>query len=109
MLFFYNQTRKFKSKDEEGKETETEHVVRDCFNINKVVRAYWSNPEQFTVVLDDGHEQAENKQLPIFDNKGNIKSVKIERVREWYCSMINLDKDDADAFMKAYEMMKIVS
>jgi uncharacterized protein YutD len=100
MLFYYDQVRNFEKKKEDGTSEPLVMTVKECFNITKVIRAYWDSPEKFVVILDDGHEQAENKTVPIFDNKGKIKSAKVERVREWYCSMISLSPSEADEFQK---------
>lgn len=99
MLFYYDQERTFETKDDNGAVVSTETVtLKECFNLNKVIRAYWDSKEKFVVILDDGHEQAENKPVPIFDGKGKVKGAKMERVREWYCSMISLNQKDAKEF-----------
>ena len=110
MLFFYQQERTFETKNEKGEVTSTETVtVEDCFNLNKVTRAYWDTTEKFVVILDDGHEQAENKPVPIFDGKGKIKGAKMERVREWYCSMITLNPQEAKLFKQLTDVNSYVS
>lgn len=100
MLFYYDQVRTFEKKKEDGTSEPVVLSRKECFNISKVIRAYWDSEEKFVVILDDGHEQAENKTVPVFDSKGKIKSAKVERVREWYCSMISLTPKEAEEFEK---------
>jgi hypothetical protein len=95
MMFFYQQKRKI--KEEENAENATEHIVEDCFNTDCVLRGQWHSPDEFLVYLNDGHEQAENKQMPKFKN-GQVVGVEMTRVREWYCSIITLNKEDAQRF-----------
>lgn len=102
-LFFYRRevTRKVKVENpEEGepKEKEVTEIYWDCFNINKVVRGHWTGPEEFTVLLDDGHEQADDAQKPKFDKNGRVVGVEVKRERAWYVSQIPLTKQDALRF-----------
>lgn len=99
MMFFYQQKRK--TKTEEGGEEIQEYFVEDCFNTEHVLRGMWHGPDEFVVYLNDGHEQTENKQMPKFKNNKMV-GVEVVRVRDWYVSMITLNKEDAERFKQLY-------
>lgn len=101
-LFFYKREVKKKvpvENPEEGqpKFTEVVEVVEDCFNVDKVVRGHWTSENEFTVMLDDGHEQADDVQKPVFKN-GKISGVENKRERAWFMSQIGLNREDAERF-----------
>lgn len=102
-LFFYQREVKRKVKgipDEEGRtppDTEVVETYWDCFNIDKVVRGHWTSADEFTIMLDDGHEQADDVQKPIFKG-GKMTGVETKRERAWYMSQIPLNKEDAERF-----------
>lgn len=114
-LFWYQREVKRKLKDEkpvdaseDWKPTETEvtETYWDCFNVNKVIRGHWTSPEEFTVMLDDGHEQADDVQKPIWKN-GKISGVETKRERAWYMSQIPLKKEDAERLMTGAIEIKV--
>lgn len=65
-----------------------------CFNIHYVIRAAEIEPGQVLVVLDDGHEEAQEKQVM---EKG--KPV-IKRERTWVLSQILLVGEDIERFKR---------
>lgn len=101
-LFFYQRevTRKVKVEDpQEGEPTEKEVVETywDCFNVNKVVRGHWTGSNEFTILLDDGHEQSDFQEKPIF-SKGKLSRIDRVKERAWFASQIPLNKKDAERF-----------
>lgn len=102
-LFWYRREITTKEKVEnptEGGPTEREvtETYWDCFNISKVVRGHWTKKDEFTVYLDDGHEQADDVQKPKFNAKGQITGVEVKRERAWYMSQVPMCKQDALRF-----------
>lgn len=80
-------------------DTEVVETYWDCFNISKVVRGHWTGKDEFTILLDDGHEQADFAEKPIFGAKGKL--IRIDRVKEraWFASQITLKREDAERLM----------
>ena len=68
----------------------------DSFNLNKVIRSYEYEKGKLYVLLDDGHEQAED--VPTVDSKG--KTV-MQRKRNWVSSEIYLSEQDTIKFRAA--------
>lgn len=91
-LFWYR--RQVKTKDEEKKEVLVQ--VWDCLNIKKIVRGHWANETTFVVMMDDGHEQADDVQKQVTKHGKPTGEVKIERQRSWFISQIELCYDDAE-------------
>jgi len=103
-LFFYKRIEKRKEKDEAGKEIEVERTYWDCFNVSKVVRGMWMSEGVFSLLLDDGHEQAQDQRVPILSKDGKTaKGYEVKRVRDWYYTQVNLFPDDAERFRKAHD------
>jgi hypothetical protein len=110
-LFFYQReitTKVPLVNQEEGDQikdpgVEVVETYWDCFNISKVVRGHWTSKDEFTILLDDGHEQADFSEKPIFQ-KGKL--VRVDRVKEraWFASQIPLKREDAERLMKAMGM-----
>lgn len=102
-LFWYQREIKERVKSEPSEDGTTPpdkeviEKVWDCFNVSKVIRAHWTSKNEFTVLLDDGHEQAEDMQKPVWKN-GKVTGVEIKRERAWYVSQIPLGKEDAERF-----------
>lgn len=107
-LFYYKtlRTEKVKEKDENDKEIEKEviHEQWDCFNIDCVVRGFWSGPAVFSLLLNDGHEQAGDKEVPTYNPKGQKVGSTIKRERDWFYSQVNLTKEDALRFKRLTEV-----
>lgn len=110
-LFFYQREVKRKVPGvpaEDGTtppDTEVVEVYWDCFNVNKVIRGHWTAEDEFTVMLDDGHEQADDAQKPKFDRNGRMTGYEIKRERAWYMSQIPLKKEDALRFREIFESL----
>ena len=102
-LFFYQRevTRKVKVEDaiEGTSEKEVTETYWDCFNISKVIRGHWTGQNEFTILLDDGHEQADFNEKPIFDNKGKLRRIDRVKERGWFASQITLNREDAERLM----------
>jgi|ERR1044072_1665075 hypothetical protein len=101
MLFYYKREVKETVPVEnpaegEPKYTVVTNYVEDCFNVNKVIRGHWVSKDTFTVMLDDGHEQADEVEKPKLNAKRQVVGVEVKRERGWYMSQINLDKEDAE-------------
>ena len=106
-IFWYRReiTRKVKEEKPEGAddkwlplEKEVTETYWDCFNVNKVVRGHWTKEDEFTVYLDDGHEQADDVQKPKFNAKMQVVGVETKRERAWYMSQVPMCKQDALRF-----------
>lgn len=93
-LFYYKREVKKKVKDEEVVDT-----YWDCFNVDCVVRGLWRDNKTFLVLLNDGHEQAEDRQKPIVKN-GKVTGMETKRERDWFYSQIELNPTDAERFME---------
>lgn len=111
-IFWYQRviTRKEKVENPvkgEAPEKEVIEIYWDCFNIDKVIRGHWSSPEQFVVMLDDGHEQADDVQKPKFNAKGQVTGVEMRRERAWFVSQVPLVKEDVERFRKVTELKKL--
>lgn len=110
-LFFYRREVRRKAKDEpllEGEDPKLKEVVEtywDCFNIDKVIRGHWTGEDEFTILLDDGHEQADDAQKPKFDKHGKVVGVEVKRERAWYMSQIPLNKEDAARFKEVSDIV----
>lgn len=101
-LFWYKRKVKEKKKVvEEGKEVEkvVEVTYWDCFRTECVVRGLWKDEKTFSVLLNDGHEQAVDQQIPTLTKKGGAQ-YETRRVRDWFYSQIDLDKEDAHRFWR---------
>jgi len=99
-IFFYQRevTRKVKVEDpKEGEPTEKDvtETYWDCFNLNKVIRGHWTSPDTFTILMDDGHEQTDSVDNPVFGKSGKLVKIDKVRQRDWYMSQIPLNKQDA--------------
>lgn len=104
-LFWYRKFVKIEKKMEpDGKagfrevEPEREEVVWECFNLDCVVRGIWHTDNLFMVLLNDGHEQSQDAKVPILDKNGKVKGVEVKRVRDWFYSQIELNREDALRF-----------
>jgi len=97
-LFWYKRkvVTKGKGVNEEGKEVEKDitTVYWDCLNTECIVRGLWRDKNIFSVLMNDGHEQAEDRQKPIFKN-GKPTGYEVKRERDWFYSQIDLDIEDA--------------
>lgn len=108
-LFFYQREVKRKVPGVPGEDgttppdTEVVETYWDCFNINKVIRGHWTGPEEFTIMLDDGHEQTDTVDSPVFDPKGKLRRIDKVKQRDWYMSQIPLRKQDALRFRATVE------
>jgi len=92
-LFYYKREVKRKLKDQEVVDT-----FWDCFNLDCVVRCLWRDGNTFVVLLNDGHEQAQDVQKPIVKD-GKVKGMETKRERDWFYSQIELTLEDAIRFM----------
>jgi len=102
-LFWYNvrKQRNVKATDEEGKAITkvVEEDYPECFSLSSVIRAVWMDEKTLAVLLNDGHEQAEEVQRPVVDKKtGKIVGQELKRERNWVYSQINLTGDDIKRF-----------
>lgn len=109
MLFYYKREVKNTVPVENPVEGEPKFkvvtsFVEDCFNVNKVIRGHWVSENTFTVMLDDGHEQADDVEKPKLNAKKQVVGVEVKRERGWYMSQINLDKEDAERFKRITEL-----
>jgi hypothetical protein len=109
-LFFYQREVKVPIEtgevDEKGnpvKATEIQ-IVWDFFNLNCLIRGHWTSKDIFTVMLNDGHEQADDVQKPIFKN-GKVTGVETKRERAWFMSQIELNKEDAERLRSVTETL----
>jgi hypothetical protein len=91
-LFWYR--RQVKTKDEEKRDILVQ--VWDCLNVNKIVRGHWQNETTFVVMLDDGHEQADDVEKAVIKHGKPTGEKKIERQRSWFISQIELCYEDAE-------------
>lgn len=108
MLFYYKREVKDSVPVENPVEGEPKYkivtsYVEDCFNVNKVIRGHWVSKDTFTVMLDDGHEQADDVEKPKLNAKKQVVGVEVKRERAWYMSQINLDREDAERLKKSFE------
>jgi hypothetical protein len=95
-LFYY--TRKVPAKDKDGQDLILK--VQDFFNVHRVLRGWWHNAEEFHVMLDDGHEEARNKEIQLQGGK----KIQTGRERDWYFTQITLEREDAERLKKFTEM-----
>lgn len=109
-LFYYQ--REVKSKEANGVNADgTPHMeeviqtVWDCFNLNCVIRGHWVSEDTFAILLNDGHEQAEDVSKPVFKN-GKVVNVELKRERSWVMSQIELKKEDAERLRKVTDINK---
>lgn len=113
-LFFYPREIEFMRNVEnpaEGapKQEVVKKTIWECFNINKVIRGVYTQPDVFTVLLDDGHEETQLVKKPLLDNKdnplknkdGTIRTVEVKE-RSWYISQIELTGEALTRFMDSY-------
>lgn len=108
MLFYYKREVSREVLIGEGDNKQKEVVTEtywDCFNTEKIVRGIWTKPEEFTILLDDGHEQADDVQKPKFNAKGVVTGMEVKRERAWYVTQIVLDKEDAGRLKELTENM----
>ena len=113
MLFYYKRQIKRRVPVDnplEGEPVETyvTETYWDCFNVNKVIRGHWTSPDSFTVMLDDGHEQADDIEKPKLNAKKQVVGVEMKRERAWCMSQIVLDKEDAERLKMAAEWWSTV-
>lgn len=91
-LFYYRRLK-------DGKPVEE---IWDCFSVFRVVRGWWSSPEVFSVMLDDGHEEARDAERT-FTRNGKPKTEQI-RERGWYLTQIDMCRQDGERLKKATEL-----
>ena len=89
-LFWYR--RQVKTKDEEGKDIHV--LVWDCMNIKCIIRGHWVNEKTFSVLLNDGHEQADDVEKAVVKN-GKTVGTETKRERAWFVSQIEICYEDA--------------
>jgi len=107
-LFFYQREVKRKvplAESSEGDpikpgEVEVVETYWDCFNISKVVRGHWTSKDEFTILLNDGHEQADFTEKPVFATNGKLKRIDQVKERAWFVSQIPLKREDAERLMR---------
>lgn len=87
-IFFYK--RIIKGKD--GKED----IQYDCINLDCVVRGVMSG-KTLVLLLNDGHEQAEDVTKPVYKN-GKPVGTESKRERAWYHSQAILEGEDIIRF-----------
>ena len=68
--------------------------MKDCFNLNKVLRCHELEPGKLTILLDDIHERIQKTEVM----KGKTKEMRNER--ETVQSEIVLGKEDMERFYK---------
>ena len=109
MMFFFSKeieiTKEVETEDGKKEKIKETKVVKDGFNLNKVLRVYNDPMDgRFIVVLDDGHEQAQEMQYPKLNAKGMpTGGVEMKRVRDWYISQIELEGEDIERFISVSE------
>lgn len=112
-LFWYRKEVKRKVKTEKPEdaddtwtsvEQEIVDIYWDCFNLANVVRGQWQTPDLFLVLLDDGHEQADDVEKPKLNAKRQIVGIDVKRERAWFVSQIALVKEDVERFRKVSEV-----
>lgn len=108
-LFYYRREVKRKEKieateDQLAGERDIIDEYWDCFNPDCVIRAFWKDKDTFVILLNDGHEQAEDRQKPLFKN-GKPAGYEVKRERDWFYSQIVLSVTDAERFKYATEMV----
>jgi hypothetical protein len=89
--FFYSREMEV-GKNEDG--TSKVEVFTDSFNVDKVIRSYEYEKGKILVLLDDGHEDSDYKQVP----KPNGKGFEIKKERQWKQSEIYLNEEDTKRF-----------
>jgi hypothetical protein len=89
--FFYSREKEV-GKNEDG--TPKVEVFTDSFNLDFVIRTYEHERGKILVLLDDGHEQSDYKQVP----KGNGKAFEIKKERQFVQSEIYLNEVDTTRF-----------
>ena len=89
--FFYSREMEV-GKNEDG--SSKVEVFTDSFNVNKVIRSYEYEKGKILILLDDGHEDSDYKQVP----KQNGKGVEIKKERQWKQSEIYLNETDTTRF-----------
>jgi len=126
-FFFFNRETTVKKEDEKGnpiplkvkvkklegnREVEVEEVVpgkfetekvtvKDNFNISKVIRSHTVKPGHVVVLLDDGHEEAQD--IPV--QKG--RNIEMTRQRNWVQSEISLKGDDVTRYYEALSQVQL--
>lgn len=100
-LFWYKRkvTRQ-KEVEKDGKKEIVNEVINvwDCINVDTIVRGFWKSEEVFSLMLNDGHEQSEDRQRPIYKN-GKAVGTETKRERDWFYSQIDLDIEDTEKLM----------
>lgn len=93
-LFWYKRQVKVKAKEEGEEEKEILVQVWDCLNINCIVRGHWVNENTFSVLMNDGHEQADDVEKAIMKH-GKVTGKEVRRERAWFVSQIEIGAEDA--------------
>lgn len=90
-VFFYKRIVKGQKQGDE------DTVLYDCMNLDCVVRGVM-NGKSLVVLLNDGHEQAEDVTKPVFKN-GKPVGTESKRERAWYHSQAILEGEDVVRFV----------
>lgn len=111
-FFFYTREAEVPKKDDQGngiplkdeqgnvipKKFETEKVKRrDSFNLEKVIRTHMINEEHVIVLLDDGHEEAQD--VPKMEKNKIVQA----RQRAWVQSEISVRGEEVNKLYTALE------
>lgn len=90
MLFWYTRMQIVGGSEEQPEWAE----MKDCFNVEKVLRCHELELGKLTILLDDIHERIHKTEVM----KGKVKEIRNER--ETVQSEITLNKEDMERFYK---------
>lgn len=77
--------------------------VWDCFNVNCIVRGFWSGSEIFSILLNDGHEESRVTEPGKILKNG--QQIEPKKERAWYYSQVNLNIKDFERFRVVTERL----
>ncbi len=98
MQFFYDREEVVgKSEDKTTDLTETR---KDSFNPEMVIRSYEYVKGKITIILSDGHEEAQ--EVPQMNSKRQITGYK--RERSWVTSQIFLNENDTKRYREYFDI-----
>lgn len=86
------------------KEGEQDEYVFDSFNLELVIRSFWTAKDGLTVLIADGHEDSFTKEVPKFQKGKFVEMEHVKGPREYVQSQITLDLEDAARFRNASEV-----
>lgn len=100
MQFFYSSKEPIAPK--EGETEVSFHTFKHSFNTDCVIRTVEYSPGRISVLLNDGHEEAQERAVEKRNGTGKVTGTEVKRERVWLVSQIQLTEEDTQRYWKMF-------